>query len=836
VRFSWDAWAAFIDRYHRALLAGSLLACVLSGLALLRLRLDFDVLGMLPRGRPAFDDFKGFVSDFGQLNELLVLVHGRPAETEGGRQAARDGGVTLSQLQAFADAFGAEVGVLDTVGGVQVRIDIEPLLEGVLGRYLYNYLPERAYDALAARLTPEGIDAQLAATRAVLSAPLTLGVARAVREDPFGLRRDVAERLEESYGEAGPSLRDGYLTAPSGDALLVIVRPRASAFDTVFGARLLRQVRDAEARARRTVPSAGVRVDYTGSYVYALEDAAALRRDVQRYTLLALAGVLAVFYLGYRNLRILPFVTYPLLVSTLLAFPADLLVYGRLNAVSLSFAAILYGLSIDIGIHFYNRLLEERRRLPPRAAVAATLAGLFRPSLAASMTSAVVFIVIGFSCMAGVSQLGFLTAFGVLLNPLQLLVLYPALAFYLPHAVEAPDAADLPRVARVAAAASRRATGVCGAAAVMGAVFVIAAARVPLDVGLTHLRPSVSEAARVQHEIETRFGTQALGGAVLVRRGDLETALVDSEQAVRQLETYQTTGLVRSISSVAALLPSQRAQRDRLVRYNGLPRLAAMQTLRAALPRHGFAAEPFETFISGFERERHEVLRPEDPSLAPVAPLVDRFVRAQEGTHTVATYIEPAAGESLAAVGERLRRDLAGMDVVVTGRGALESELFSVLRRELAAFLLLALCGNVVLLLVSFGVVEAAVVIAPVAWAVAALLAGMWLTGTPLNPVNLIAPTLILGLGVDYGAFLVAGAREAGGIGAAIRHNGRALIVTGFTTVVGFGCLGLSRYPALASLGLLAAVGLLLALLSSMILVPALWTVLHADRRPTAGD
>jgi predicted RND superfamily exporter protein len=827
VRLSYDAWAALIERRHRAILAGSALVCLLSALALLRVRLDFDVLSMLPRGRPAFDDFKRFVAEFGQLNELLVLVHAEPGTVDGAADPPPSGGARLSRLQAFADAFGAGVAALDTVASVQVRVESDRLLEGVLGRYLYNYLPENVYDTLEKDLTPAGIEARLAASRAMLSAPLALGVARAVREDLFGLRRGVVADLEGSRGQSGPSLRDGYLTAPGGDALLVFVRPRASAFDTAFSARLLDQVREVEGRTRGAMPDAGVRVAYTGSYVYALEDAAALRRDVRRYTLLALVGVLAVFYLGYRNLRILPFVTYPLLVSTLLAFPADLLVYGQLNAVSLSFAAILYGLSIDVGVHFYNRLLEERRRLPARAAVAATLAGLLRPTLAASTTSAIVFVIIGFSCMAGVSQLGVLTAFGVMLNPLQLLVLYPALAFFLPRSVEARDAADVPRLAGLAAAVSSRGGRVCAAAAVMGAALVIAAARVPLDVGFTHLRPSVSAASRVQGEIEERFGKQALGGAVLVRRADLETALADGERVAHRLERYRRMGRVQSIGSVAAVLPSARAQGERLARFNRLPRRAAMQALRAALPRHGFAAQPFEPFISGFEREHHEILRPGDPALAPLAPLIDRYVREQGGMYTVATHIEPAASESLVTLAERLRRDLAGMDVSVTGRTLLEGELRSVLRDELRAFLLLALVGNVILLLATFGLADTVVIIGPVGWAIAALLAGMSLTGAALNPVNLVVPTLILGLGVDYGAFMVAAAREAGPMAGALRRNGRALVVSGLTTAVGFGALSLSRYPALSSMGLLAATGLLLALASSLVLVPALWAALR---------
>jgi predicted RND superfamily exporter protein len=56
---------------------------------------------------------------------------------------------------------------------------------------------------------------------------------------------------------------------------------------------------------------------------------------------------------------------------------------------------------------------------------------------------------------------------------------------------------------------------------------------------------------------------------------------------------------------------------------------------------------------------------------------------------------------------------------------------------------------------------------------------------------------------------------------AAVRQRGRAVIVTSLTTVAGFGFLGLSRYPALATMGILSGAGLMLALLLSFTLLPA---------------
>jgi hypothetical protein len=148
--------------------------------------------------------------------------------------------------------------------------------------------------------------------------------------------------------------------------------------------------------------------------------------------------------------------------------------------------------------------------------------------------------------------------------------------------------------------------------------------------------------------------------------------------------------------------------------------------------------------------------------------------------------------------------------------------------RELAFFFIAALFGNYILLLVNTrSALEAAGLLLPTVLVLEVLLAGMFIFGVALDPANVVIVALILGLGVDYGVFAAAAAREHGGWPAGLRHCGRAVVLTWLTTVVGFGFLAPSRFPALAGLGQLATVGLSLCLVTAMVLVPALLTVLR---------
>lgn len=813
------AWAAFIDRHHRAILLASLVLCLLSALSLTRLRLDIDILGMLPAGEPAFDAFKSFVADFGQLDELFIVVDG-PAPAR----------------ERVAADLSARLAAIDGIRAVQGRIDTEAAAETLLGPFLFNYIPVDAYADVRERLTPEGIAGQVAAAKAMLAAPFDVSLSRTVAADPLGLRRIAARHLADSAGGALPGLSGGYITAIDGGALLLVARPTGSPFDIEFSRDLLDQVRAAVAAARDASDTA-VRVALTGSYVFALEDAATMEADVKRFTALSLLGVLAVFWLGFRSLRGLSFIAYPLVLSTLLAFALSLLVYDQLNALSLSFAAILYGLSSDSGIHFYGRLERARGETSaPREALAVTLADLGWPLLASTTTTAAVFVVIAFSCLGVVQELGLLTAVGMLITTVQFYVLYPALgSLALRRAAPPPRDLDTPRLGAVAAACHRHRGPVRIAALLLAAGAALLTARVPLDASLNRLRPADSPALHVQEEITTRFTRPDRGGAVLVSAATPDQALAAGERVAARLRAYRAAGAVDAVHSVDALLPSAAVQRERLNQYNALPRAAALREVEAALRREGFRLAPFAGFVDSFTQPRATVVEPGDAALAPFALAIDRYVRRRPDRTIVATYAEPGQA-GWAPVTAQLDADLPDLHPAVASRALLEDTLRGVLQRELVGFAILSLLANLVLLVVILrSGRDALAVLAPVLLVVLLVYAVMAATGMAIDPVNLVVTPLLLGIGVDNGAYVISAARAQGDIGGAVRVVGRAISLTSFTTVVGFGFLAFSAYPPLASLGFLMALGLVLSLIATVVVLPALFPVEdRAAARPGA--
>jgi uncharacterized membrane protein YdfJ with MMPL/SSD domain len=100
----------------------------------------------------------------------------------------------------------------------------------------------------------------------------------------------------------------------------------------------------------------------------------------------------------------------------------------------------------------------------------------------------------------------------------------------------------------------------------------------------------------------------------------------------------------------------------------------------------------------------------------------------------------------------------------------------------------------------------------------------MGILDLPLNPANMIALPLMLGLGVDYGIHIVHDFREQRGPYKISPSTAIAVLVDSLTTVVGFGALMIADHQGLQSLGRVLTIGVSCCLFTSLVMLPAVLT------------
>jgi hypothetical protein len=113
--------------------------------------------------------------------------------------------------------------------------------------------------------------------------------------------------------------------------------------------------------------------------------------------------------------------------------------------------------------------------------------------------------------------------------------------------------------------------------------------------------------------------------------------------------------------------------------------------------------------------------------------------------------------------------------------------------------------------------------LAPLAMGLVLTLGILGLFGLPLNPANMIAFPLILGVGVDNGVHVIHDylLRRAEGRSTISYAIGRGVLVKALTTMLGFGTLMISSQRGLIGLGFILTVGVGCCLLTALVFLPA---------------
>jgi hopanoid biosynthesis associated RND transporter like protein HpnN len=115
------------------------------------------------------------------------------------------------------------------------------------------------------------------------------------------------------------------------------------------------------------------------------------------------------------------------------------------------------------------------------------------------------------------------------------------------------------------------------------------------------------------------------------------------------------------------------------------------------------------------------------------------------------------------------------------------------------------------------------IAVTPLVLGVLLSLGMLGLLGFPLNPANMIAFPLILGVGVDNGVHILHDylIRQREGKPGVSRAIGRGVVVKALTTMIGFGTLMISTERGLAGLGFILTLGVGCSMVSAVVLLPA---------------
>ena len=673
-----------------------------------------------------------------------------------------------------------------------------------------------------------------------------------------------------------------YITFAKGRIFLVTMQaPREE-----LNAQSVDRLRELVEQTKAEVP--GLNVGLTGEPVLEYDEMAQSQSDSTLASVVCLIVCALIFIYGFRETGRPVKATFCLLVGLGYTMGFSTLAVGHLNILTITFVPILMGLAIDYGVHLISRYEEELRHGKTelqalRTAMVYTGQGI----LTGGLTTAGAFLAMSFTEFKGIQEMGIICGGGLIVCLVPMLTLLPVLLLrgrqnVIDHAQsDAPDSR-----ARLENLWLSRPVTVLVLTLLLCLVAGYYGRRVSFDYNLLNMQSEGLPAVQFERKLINSTPKSVLFGAVIA---------TNLEQAISMERQLTNLASVASVESITRFLADDQSRKIGTVKSLKME-LASLKFLPADTAPVNIPALSLTLYgLSGYLGNAVQVVEKEDAVLAKslaslrtaVAELRKEMLKGSEserkataeklalyqqalfrdihetfeafknqdttGPMTIADLPDPLRDRFVGINGKYLlmvypKNDIWKRDVQrefirevrqvydkVTGTPVqlyYYTELLKSSYEEAARYSLAAI---ILLVLLHFRSITCVILsLVPVGIGSLWLLGLMGYTGVQLNPANIMTLPLVIGIGVTNGIHILNRFAEEQNPGILARSTGKAVLVSGLTSIAGFGSLMLGQHRGIQSLGQVMSIGLAACMISGLTFLPALLNLLSrwgADKK-----
>ncbi|MBI5016924.1 MAG: MMPL family transporter [Deltaproteobacteria bacterium] len=780
-----------------------------------------DVMDLLPKSDPVVAQYQRILTDFGQLDALLVLV-GTPAGAP--PRPERD---LIDAADRLAERMRAS-GLFKSLTYHMDASDFSSALDVLREHRARLFTPEDEA-ALRARLAPGAVLDILAGWKRQLTETPAPFLAQALARDPLGMDELLLAKLTAAQSLDGPVvIEQGRLFSRDRRHLLLLAAPTRSATDGPYSQRLVafmdRAVREVEGSLGTGT------VAYLSGHRFSLENASRIKGDIGMTLTLSFLAIALISLAVYRRPLWIGLTFLPTLFGGAFALGALRLLVPDISAIAIGCGSMLLGVAVDLGIHILYHIDQITDDRPRKDQIIEILDRLFWPLILCSATTIVAFFALEWSVLPGYQSLGHFAVLGFTGATVFAIFVLPLLV---PLRAGSRPRAPLVPVARIFPAlfiwSTRHRTLVMGFLAVSLLACLPGLLRLRFEGDYQQMNAVSPRVKQDWDRIAAVFGSAMPSTSVVVRGGDLERSLGDNERLYALLQARRAAGGVQTVHSLAPLLPSAASQEVAARRWHDFWSGPRIDALRASLEKA--AAElrmrpgAFAPFLAGLTAEPPP-LTPEDLQRGLLRHLVSRHLAEGAPGVPVLTSVELAPGTDFEGLFASLRA--SGLRFTSFHGPDFMGHVARLVQREMLWVSAITIPLVVLILVLYYRVSrDLFLVLLPLAVGLLWTFGIMGWLDLRVNLMNSLIVVFVFGVVVDYSLFLVTALRHSKGLDdPLLADSSVGITVSAVTTMIGLGALVAARHPALHSIGLTSLLGIGTGLLAVFTIIP-----LHRGRR-----
>jgi hopanoid biosynthesis associated RND transporter like protein HpnN len=639
--------------------------------------------------------------------------------------------------------------------------------------------------------------------------------------------------------------------------------------------RAITRLRELVEKIQLEVP--GVNVGITGSPVLEYDEMTQATKDSTLASIIALLLCAIIFIYGYQETGRPIKATVCLIIGLVYTLAFTALTIGHLNLLTVTFVPILIGLAIDFGVHLITRYEEELRLGKPEdAALKKAMIFTGKGIVTGCMTTAAAFFAMGITNFKGIQEMGLICGAGMILCLTVMLTLLPVLLLkgkqnILDHQIQDKESIR----EYLENFWLKKPSYVIFVISGLTILSIYFSKKVGFDYNLLNLQSHGLPSVEWEKKLIKSTPKSVLFAAIVVD---------DLNQAVELEKKLTNLPSVASVESMAPFLTgNQEAKleliskiKDEISSINFMPIddspvdiwelsrilwslrgylglaleeidpnekeiIAKIESLRQTIQefrktilsgdnsyvslklaqyQKSFFVDLQQTFEIIKNQDNSGPLKPDDFPL----PLKSRFI-GRTGKLLLQVYPKENVWERDKQ--EIFVKELRSVFPNVTGTPVQLYEYTSLLKRSYEEAAIYAALAIIILLFIHFRKIECILLaLLPVG------IGFLWMTGfmgignVQFNPANIMTLPLVIGIGVTNGVQILNRFSEEQTPTILTKSTGKAIIVSGLTTIVGFGSLMFGKHQGIISLGYVMSIGVAACMIIALALLPSILTIL----------
>jgi len=792
-----------------------------------RVTYNVDVLALLPPDLPEVKGMSALYTHFSRNTELIVTLE------------SSDPAVSEAAVASLAEAF---TQAPEHVSHVIWRLPIEddPEFAAEFLAYMWLNAESDAVLALSEKLAPDQSGPRFEEIIDDLSSGLIDKELMMRTYDPLGFT-ELPGGIESNSLLSGEGNADPF-TSEDGTFRMLYVNSATKAFENYTGIvawiAQLELVADAwQQKFLENNPEfadTDLRIGFTGKPSFIAEVSSGMERDMRGSMAFTSIFVFILFWIIHRRIKPLLWLVSMLVMITGGTLLIGSTLIGELSVMSIGFAAILVGLTVDYGVVLY----KEAHVAPndPKS-----LRRIIGPSVAwAAVTTGVVFFALNFSSLPGVAQLGTLVTTGVIVGATVMLIFFSPVAARYGHldAKQSRDS-DSDRNSAPHRRADRLAMTVTLVLLASAGVTLLLEGRPEMATDFRPMRlrnsPSLETYDRAKEKI---IGFDDGAEPLVVTALDTTQLASRIDAAEVRLTASRESGEIDSYHLPKNIIPDPGNQQNNRQALTKL--LSQRERLLKEIDAAGFS-EDAAALANGVFKNWQAYVDSSNPVITPSNPIgnwvVQRFVSLEPIDGEIAALGDITAPEAIRADHNKLRhwavdQSNAESGMRVAGWSTLTVAIHEMIRGDFVrVFLPMGLLLTIMLAVVFRNWRDVVLALITLTFSgVLVMMLTLWF-GFSWNFFNITAVPILFGTGLDYSIHMIFALRRTNGDLTAVRGGiSKAILFCAGSTAVGFGSLSIAANQGLSSLGQVCGVGILANMLAALLLLPHWWRIMHRKR------